>query len=149
LAGNRAEMSLFHEFSFFPGKKRKQQNAWETSQLMVGPARVARWWQTIILIWVYFGPWNGKCWYTYFIVNWNILRPFGIFYSHLVHTVVLWYVYFLPFWYIVPRKIWQPWVRLGRRLKKSFLSRDHPNCEHNDELATLLKWLKKILSNVA
>jgi hypothetical protein len=30
----------------------------------------------------------------------NILWPFGIFCGHLV--------YFPPFWYIVPRKIWQP-----------------------------------------
>jgi hypothetical protein len=32
---------------------------------------------------------------------WNILRPFGIFHGHLV--------YFPPLWYIVLRKIWQPW----------------------------------------
>jgi hypothetical protein len=31
---------------------------------------------------------------------WFILRPFGIFYGHLV--------YFFPFWYAVLRKIWQP-----------------------------------------
>jgi hypothetical protein len=30
-----------------------------------------------------------------------ILYPFGIYCCHLV--------YFLPFWYIVPRKVWQPW----------------------------------------
>jgi hypothetical protein len=29
----------------------------------------------------------------YFMVNWNILRPFGIYCGHLV--------YFLPFWYIL------------------------------------------------
>jgi hypothetical protein len=23
--------------------------------------------------------------------------------------VVIWYTYFSPVWYIVPRKIWQPW----------------------------------------
>jgi hypothetical protein len=43
----------------------------------------------------------------HFVAIWSILRPFvkilwqfGIFYGHLV--------YFSPFWYVVPRKIWQP-----------------------------------------
>jgi hypothetical protein len=48
----------------------------------------------------------------------------GMFYGHLVHFKVFCYilwafgvvhgnlVYFLPFWYFVPRKIWQPWCRL-------------------------------------
>jgi hypothetical protein len=48
----------------------------------------------------------------------------GIFYRHLVHFTVfyssLWtvgtvrcnLVYFSPFWYFVPRKIWQPWMAL-------------------------------------
>jgi hypothetical protein len=31
---------------------------------------------------------------------WDILWPFGTFCIHLVH--------FFPFWYHVPRKIWQP-----------------------------------------
>jgi hypothetical protein len=36
----------------------------------------------------------------------NILRPFGIFYGHLVYFVVISYI--VPqFWYVVPRKIWQ------------------------------------------
>jgi hypothetical protein len=46
-----------------------------------------------------------------------------VFYGHLVHFTVLCYillafgkvrgklVYFIPFWYFVPRKIWQPWTR--------------------------------------
>jgi hypothetical protein len=46
----------------------------------------------------------------------------GLFYGHLVHFTVVCYilltfgivrgnlVYFPPFWYFVPRKIWQPWV---------------------------------------
>jgi hypothetical protein len=45
---------------------------------------------------------------------------FGIFYGQLEHFTTIWYtlkpfsiccgrlVYFLPFWYIVPRNIWQP-----------------------------------------
>jgi hypothetical protein len=36
----------------------------------------------------------------YFMATLYILRPFGIFYGHLVH--------FSRFWYVVPRKIWQP-----------------------------------------
>jgi hypothetical protein len=47
----------------------------------------------------------------------------GILYRHLVNFTVLCYilwafgivrgnlVYFFPFWYIVPRKIWQPWFQ--------------------------------------
>jgi hypothetical protein len=47
----------------------------------------------------------------------------GIFYGHLVHFTVSCYilwafgivrgnlVYFFPFWYFVPRKIWQPCTR--------------------------------------
>jgi hypothetical protein len=31
---------------------------------------------------------------------WPIFRPFGKFYGYLV--------YFSPFWYVVPIKIWQP-----------------------------------------
>jgi hypothetical protein len=36
---------------------------------------------------------------------WAILRPFGVFYGHLAHFVVI-LVYFFPFWYVEPRKIW-------------------------------------------
>jgi hypothetical protein len=36
-----------------------------------------------------------------------VLMPFCTFQSHLVHFVVSWYIF--PFWYVVPRKIWQPW----------------------------------------
>jgi hypothetical protein len=51
-------------------------------------ARVARWFifNPIIPIWVNFGgPWNGKYWY--------ILWPFGIFNSHLVYFVAVWYIF--------------------------------------------------------
>jgi hypothetical protein len=37
----------------------------------------------------------------------SILGSNGIFYSHLVHLVVIWYIFSHPFWYIVPKKIWQ------------------------------------------
>jgi hypothetical protein len=43
----------------------------------------------------------------YFMVIWSILRPFGLFCGHLV--------YFLPFWYVVQRKIWQPRTRRESR----------------------------------
>jgi hypothetical protein len=37
-----------------------------------------------IPIWVHVGgPENGKCWYVYFMVIWNILWSFGIFYGDL------------------------------------------------------------------
>jgi hypothetical protein len=36
----------------------------------------------------------------YFTANWNNLCTFGMFCSNLV--------YFSPFWYVVPIKIWQP-----------------------------------------
>jgi hypothetical protein len=43
---------------------------------------------------------------------WYTLWTFGILYGHLVHFVVIWYiftflVYFLHFWYVVPRIVWQ------------------------------------------
>jgi hypothetical protein len=38
---------------------------------------------------------------------WSILLLLEIFYGHLVYFVAIWYI-FAPFWYFVPRKIWQP-----------------------------------------
>jgi hypothetical protein len=61
-----------------------------------------------------------------FMAPWYTLRPFGIFlviwyiFGHLVYfwsfgiLLVIWYIFghlvcmFFPFWYVVPRKIWQP-----------------------------------------
>jgi hypothetical protein len=37
----------------------------------------------------------------------TIVQTFGIFYGDSVYFVVT-LVYFFPFWYVVPRKIWQP-----------------------------------------
>jgi hypothetical protein len=42
--------------------------------------------------------------------------PFWYFYGHLVYFVSIWYTYFPGrpldlLWYVVPRKIWQPWFR--------------------------------------
>jgi hypothetical protein len=39
------------------------------------------------------GPCNGRCWYIYVIGIWYILRPFDIFYGHLVYFVLTWYVF--------------------------------------------------------
>jgi hypothetical protein len=47
----------------------------------------------------------------YFTVIRNILRSFGIFYGHFGDVVVIWYIS-PTFWYIVSRKIWQPWCEL-------------------------------------
>jgi hypothetical protein len=92
------------------------------------PLRVARWYYTFrpnIANWVNFrGSGNGRCWYILCIGIWSILRRFGLFYGLLIYLIVIWYVlwpaalpccyllYFSTFWYIVPRKIWQPWPRL-------------------------------------
>jgi hypothetical protein len=58
----------------------------------------------------------------YFMDTWSILRSFVIFYRHLVELVVIWYIF--PFWYFVPKKIWQPCVKVllcflaGKRANK-------------------------------
>jgi hypothetical protein len=52
----------------------------------------------------------------YLLNIWSILRPLGLFYSHLVylctgHLVYVFHgysAYFLPFWFVVQREIWQP-----------------------------------------
>jgi hypothetical protein len=41
--------------------------------------------------------------FVYFMASWSI-------YGHLVYFMVIWYI--LPFWYVVPREIWQPWYTL-------------------------------------
>jgi hypothetical protein len=76
--------------------------------------RVARWFvfKPKIQIWVNFGgSCNLRCWY--------ILWTLGPFYGLLLYFMHIWYSSwyfgkFLPFWYFVPRKIWQPWT--GRPL---------------------------------
>jgi hypothetical protein len=48
----------------------------------------------------------------------------GLFYGHVVYFTAIWYRYIVafwymlwlfgivfPFWYVEPRKIWQPWCR--------------------------------------
>jgi hypothetical protein len=44
-----------------------------------------------------------------------VLWPFGKFSVHLVNVVAIWDIVwsfgtFFPFWYVVPRKIWQPCI---------------------------------------
>jgi hypothetical protein len=46
----------------------------------------------------------------------HILWQFGIFYEHWGFFMTIWYIFcsFGPFfrlWCLVPRKIWQPWIR--------------------------------------
>jgi hypothetical protein len=67
----------------------------------------------------------------------HILRAFGMFYCHLVYFTAIWYillpfhivcsrsvvfcgnvVYFSPFWYVAPRKIWQPWSSTKNQWRK-------------------------------
>jgi hypothetical protein len=52
----------------------------------------------------------------YFKAMWNIFKPFGIFYGNVDNLVC-----FSPFWYIVPRKIWQPCSQRLNREKHIFL----------------------------
>jgi hypothetical protein len=49
----------------------------------------------------------------YFMDTWSILWSFVTFYGHLVWLVV----YIFPFWYFVPRKIWQPCIGCQRMFK--------------------------------
>jgi hypothetical protein len=60
------------------------------------------------------------------VLEWTMLVyfcPFGLFYVIWYIFVANWYIYcmsfgiFSPFWYVAPRKIWQPWsqdVEIGR-----------------------------------
>jgi hypothetical protein len=81
--------------------------------------RVARWFvfKPKIQIWVNFGELcNRRCWYT--------LWTLGPFYGLLLYFMDIWYSslkfgIFFPFWYVVRRKIWQPW---SYRLLQSFAS---------------------------
>jgi hypothetical protein len=65
---------------------RRQGKSFALSQLRLA-AGVARWYifKPKIAVWVNFGgPWNGKGWFILLYSMRNILRPFGIFYGHLV-----------------------------------------------------------------
>jgi hypothetical protein len=60
----------------------------------------------------------GKFWsaleLVYFMVIWNIIRPFGIFCGHVMKLEVI-CAYFYQFWCVWTRAIWQPWVKLNWR----------------------------------
>jgi hypothetical protein len=59
-------------------------------------------------------------WYGYFMVIWYILRPFGI---------------FSLFWYVVPRKIWQPWSEeLVRSSDRILINRTCPQSTYADQM---------------
>jgi hypothetical protein len=55
------------------------------------------------------GSCNGICWY--------ILWPFVQLSGHLAYFMAMWHMFprfgtFYPFWYVVPRKNWQPCIEL-------------------------------------
>jgi hypothetical protein len=52
----------------------------------------------------------------YFTTIWSILWPFGI------HMLLLFDTFF-PFWYAVPRKIWQPWSEGLKDKRRHMLSK--------------------------
>jgi hypothetical protein len=58
---------------------------------------------------------------TYFFAVWSILRPFGIFYGHLVYYV---FAICFQFWYTVPGKIWQPCIQA--RMAFTYVTGAHP-----------------------
>jgi hypothetical protein len=58
----------------------------------------------------------------YFMTIWSILRPLEIFYGHLV--------YFSPFWYFVPRKIWQPYLAQRTNQSLFFAGKNVKKCAH-------------------
>jgi hypothetical protein len=41
------------------------------------------------------------------MVIWSIFKSFGKVWGHFVSFVAICYIF--PFWYVAPRKIWQPW----------------------------------------
>jgi hypothetical protein len=68
------------------------------------------------------GSCNGRYILVYFMLIWYILLPFGTFCGHLVCFIYGLFGIFSPFWYVAPRKIWQPWchVRANTGVKTMF-----------------------------
>jgi hypothetical protein len=66
----------------------------------------------------------------YFMNIWSILQPFdtGILWTFGIFCGNL--VLISPFWFIVPRKIWQPWSSTGFSTRFFFLHREHGPCSH-------------------
>jgi hypothetical protein len=90
-------------------------------------SRVARWFvfKPKIQIWEKFGePCNVRCWY--------ILWTLGLLtvFCYILWTFVIvrgYLVYFFPFWYFVPRKIWQPCIE--ERFERWYRSLGGRQCE--------------------
>jgi hypothetical protein len=87
--------------------------------------RVARWYifKHKIPIWVNLGgSGNRRFWYIFwplgqFSRHLVFLWSFGIVCDHLVYFMAIWYILwsfgiFSPVWYFVPRKIWQPCLKV-------------------------------------
>jgi hypothetical protein len=74
--------------------------------------RVARWhiFKPQIPLWVNFGgSCNGRSWSFLPIAIWSILWQFFI-HRYVDFWYILWlFAVFFHFWYVVTRKIWQPW----------------------------------------
>jgi hypothetical protein len=60
---------------------------------------------------------------------WSILRPFDIGYIHLVPTFCGNFCIFSSFWYIVPRKIWQPCTKDAAHQRNLFYVSRQPSKE--------------------
>jgi hypothetical protein len=95
-------------------------------------------WRTFRLLGIFCGNlvYFDAIWYILWSFGIHMLWPFGIFCGHLVYLfcgqsvylfcghlvnffqlvyfVVVWYIF--PFWYIVPRKIWQSCTLIGLRV---------------------------------
>jgi hypothetical protein len=78
-------------------------------------SRVARWYifKPKIQIWINFGGYCNGIFYVHlvhFTAICHTLWPFGIFSEYLV--------YFIPFWYFVARKSWQPCLSAEKSLRR-------------------------------
>jgi hypothetical protein len=63
----------------------------------------------------------GKIWR---VLQWKMMVHFN---GHLAYFTSIWYIFwpfgiFFPFWYVVPRKIWQPWCDAAARKPRFIFS---------------------------
>jgi hypothetical protein len=72
-----------------------QKPLWKFAEALHGRCYVFK---TKIPIWVNFGALEWKCWYTYFMVVWNILCPFD-------NVVVIWYIFIPVLVYCVKKNL--------------------------------------------
>jgi hypothetical protein len=87
---------------------------------------------------VYFQTKNpnwGKFWrvlqrmmLVYFVDIWYILRPIGMYCGLSVHFIVIYIVYFSPFWYIAPKKSGNPALDLigCKTRQKTWVAKNRP-----------------------